>query len=33
MPSVARWRGTPAVKGASESVRMALLTASLIGLQ
>ncbi|KAH4192138.1 hypothetical protein HBH64_090650 [Parastagonospora nodorum] len=33
MPSIARWRGTPKVKGSSESVRMALLTASLIGLQ
>jgi hypothetical protein len=33
MPSVAQWQGTPSVKGSSESVRMALLTASLIGLQ
>ncbi|KAH7348050.1 sucrose transport protein SUC2 [Pyrenochaeta sp. MPI-SDFR-AT-0127] len=33
MPSVAQWTGTPAVKGSTESIRMALLTASLIGLQ
>jgi len=33
MPSVAQWVGTPAIKGSSESMRMALLTASLIGLQ
>lgn len=33
MPSVAQWAGTPSIKGSSESVRMALLTASLIGLQ
>lgn len=33
MPSVAQWAGTPSVKGSSESMRMALLTASLIGLQ
>jgi solute carrier family 45 protein 1/2/4 len=33
MPSVAQWQGTPSVKGSTESIRMALLTASLIGLQ
>ncbi|KAF1947112.1 sucrose transport protein-like protein [Clathrospora elynae] len=33
MPSVAQWSGTPSVKGSTESMRMALLTASLIGLQ
>lgn len=33
MPSVAQWAGTPSIKGSSESMRMALLTASLIGLQ
>jgi solute carrier family 45 protein 1/2/4 len=33
MPSNAQWVGTPKVKGSSESMRMALLTASLIGLQ
>ncbi|EUC38103.1 hypothetical protein COCCADRAFT_32794 [Bipolaris zeicola 26-R-13] len=33
MPSVAQWRGTPSVKGPTEGIRMALLTASLIGLQ
>ncbi|KAF1851002.1 sucrose transport protein SUC2 [Cucurbitaria berberidis CBS 394.84] len=33
MPSVAQWTGTPSVKGSTESMRMALLTASLIGLQ
>ncbi|KAJ4363316.1 hypothetical protein N0V95_001089 [Ascochyta clinopodiicola] len=33
MPSVAQWAGTPSIKGSSESIRMALLTASLIGLQ
>lgn len=33
MPSIAQWAGTPSVKGSSESMRMALLTASLIGLQ
>jgi solute carrier family 45 protein 1/2/4 len=33
MPSVAQWAGTPSVKGSSESMRMVLLTASLIGLQ
>jgi hypothetical protein len=33
MPAVAQWSGTPKVKGSSESMRMALLTASLIGLQ
>jgi solute carrier family 45 protein 1/2/4 len=29
----AQWAGTPSVKGSTESMRMALLTASLIGLQ
>ena len=33
MPSVAQWTGSPAIRGSSESVRMALLTASLVGLQ
>jgi hypothetical protein len=33
MPNVAQWTGTPSVKGSTESMRMALLTASLIGLQ
>ncbi|KAI4686366.1 uncharacterized protein J4E84_005643 [Alternaria hordeiaustralica] len=33
MPSAAQWQGTPSVKGSTESMRMALLTASLIGLQ
>jgi solute carrier family 45 protein 1/2/4 len=33
MASNAQWVGTPKVKGSSESMRMALLTASLIGLQ
>jgi solute carrier family 45 protein 1/2/4 len=33
MPSVAQWTGTPKIKGSSESIRMALLTASLVGLQ
>ncbi|KAF2756044.1 sucrose transport protein [Pseudovirgaria hyperparasitica] len=33
MPQTSRWIGTPAIKGSSESVRMALLTASLVGLQ
>jgi solute carrier family 45 protein 1/2/4 len=33
MPSTARWVGTPKVKGSSDAMRMALLTASLIGLQ
>jgi hypothetical protein len=29
----ASWAGTPAIKGSTESMRMALLTFSLIGLQ
>jgi solute carrier family 45 protein 1/2/4 len=33
MHGVAQWTGTPKVKGSSEAMRMALLTASLIGLQ
>lgn len=33
MPQAASWAGTPHVKGSSESMRMALLTFSLIGLQ
>jgi solute carrier family 45 protein 1/2/4 len=33
MPSVAQWTGSPSIKGSSESLRMALLTASLVGLQ
>jgi hypothetical protein len=33
MPSVAQWTGSPSIKGSSESMRMALLTASLVGLQ
>ncbi|KAI8940952.1 hypothetical protein NX059_002203 [Plenodomus lindquistii] len=33
MPSAQQWQGTPAIKGSSETMRMALLTASLIGLQ
>ncbi|KAF2742252.1 sucrose transport protein SUC2 [Sporormia fimetaria CBS 119925] len=33
MPNIAQWTGTPSVKGSTESMRMALLTASLIGLQ
>ncbi|KAF1998882.1 sucrose transport protein-like protein [Amniculicola lignicola CBS 123094] len=33
MPQLAQWTGSPSIKGSSESVRMALLTASLIGLQ
>ncbi|KAH8725206.1 major facilitator superfamily domain-containing protein [Phaeosphaeriaceae sp. PMI808] len=33
MAPVAQWVGTPKVKGSSETIRMALLTASLIGLQ
>ncbi|KAH9872722.1 hypothetical protein J1614_005116 [Plenodomus biglobosus] len=33
MPSAQQWQGMPAIKGSSESMRMALLTASLIGLQ
>ncbi|KAF2474353.1 sucrose transport protein-like protein [Lindgomyces ingoldianus] len=33
MPAAAQWTGKPSVKGSTESIRMALLTASLIGLQ
>lgn len=33
MPQAARWVGSPSIKGKSESVRMALLTFSLLGLQ
>ncbi|KAF2128527.1 sucrose transport protein SUC2 [Dothidotthia symphoricarpi CBS 119687] len=33
MPSVTQWSGTPSIKGSSESMRMALLTTSLVGLQ
>ncbi|ORX93314.1 sucrose transport protein-like protein [Clohesyomyces aquaticus] len=33
MPSAPLWSGTPSVKGSTEPIRMALLTASLIGLQ
>ena len=33
MPQEASWVGTPSIKGSTESVRMALLTFSLIGLQ
>ncbi|KAF2868384.1 sucrose transport protein-like protein [Massariosphaeria phaeospora] len=33
MPATAQWTGSPSIKGSSEPVRMALLTASLIGLQ
>ena len=33
MPSAQQWVGTPKIKGSTESMRMALLTASLIGLQ
>jgi len=29
----ASWQGTPSIKGSSESMRMALLTFSLVGLQ
>ncbi|KAJ5289148.1 hypothetical protein N7478_002178 [Penicillium angulare] len=33
MPQTARWAGTPSIKGKSESMRMMLLTFSLVGLQ
>ena len=33
MPQIASWAGTPSIKGSTESVRMALLTTSLVGLQ
>ena len=33
MPQAASWAGTPSIKGSTESVRMALLTFSLVGLQ
>ncbi|MCJ1481002.1 hypothetical protein MMC06_001158, partial [Schaereria dolodes] len=33
MPQAASWTGTPRIKGSTESIRMALLTASLVGLQ
>ncbi|KAI9828668.1 MAG: hypothetical protein M1832_001771 [Thelocarpon impressellum] len=33
MPQAASWAGTPSVKGSSDSMRMALLTFSLVGLQ
>ncbi|KZF25981.1 MFS general substrate transporter [Xylona heveae TC161] len=33
MPSTASWSGTPSIKGSSESMRMALLTFSLVGIQ
>ena len=33
MPQAASWVGTPSIKGKTESIRMALLTFSLIGLQ
>ncbi|KAF1985959.1 MFS general substrate transporter [Aulographum hederae CBS 113979] len=33
MPQPSSWVGTPKIKGSSESIRMALLTASLIGIQ
>ncbi|KAL8949211.1 MAG: hypothetical protein Q9222_004661 [Ikaeria aurantiellina] len=33
MPQAASWTGTPSIKGSTESVRMALLTFSLVGLQ
>ncbi|KAF2086884.1 MFS general substrate transporter [Saccharata proteae CBS 121410] len=33
MPQASSWTGTPSIKGSSESMRMALLTASLIGIQ
>ena len=31
--ALAQWSGTPSIKGSSESMRMALLTLSLVGLQ
>ena len=33
MPQTASWIGTPSIKGSTESMRMALLTFSLVGLQ
>ena len=33
MPQAARWVGSPSIKGKTESMRMALLTFSLLGLQ
>lgn len=33
MPQAASWAGTPNIKGSTESIRMALLTLSLVGLQ
>ena len=33
MPHEASWAGSPSIKGSTESIRMALLTFSLIGLQ
>ncbi|KAI9842296.1 MAG: hypothetical protein M1837_007366 [Sclerophora amabilis] len=33
MPQVATWTGAPSIKGSSESMRMAMLTFSLVGLQ
>ncbi|KAL8730790.1 MAG: hypothetical protein Q9166_003860 [cf. Caloplaca sp. 2 TL-2023] len=33
MPQAASWAGTPSIKGSTESIRMALLTFSLVGLQ
>jgi solute carrier family 45 protein 1/2/4 len=33
MRSAPQWIGTPKIKGSTEAMRMALLTASLIGLQ
>ncbi|KAL8677858.1 MAG: hypothetical protein Q9186_005744 [Xanthomendoza sp. 1 TL-2023] len=33
MPQSASWTGTPSIKGSTESIRMALLTFSLVGLQ
>lgn len=33
MPQAARWAGTPSIRGRTESMRMALLTFSLVGLQ
>ncbi|KAL4926953.1 putative sucrose transporter [Aspergillus undulatus] len=33
MPQAARWVGSPSIKGKTESMRMALLTTSLLGLQ
>ena len=33
MPQAASWAGTPSIKGSTESIRMAFLTFSLVGLQ